>query len=458
MFDLLIRGGTIIGPEEMIKGSIVIKDGKIADIVSEDSKLVAKKVIDARNKMIFPGAIDCHTHFNDPGFNWREDFAHGTRSAAAGGVTTIIDMPLQNEPATISAEIFKRKVDLVQESAVVDYALWGGLVDNNVNELTGLYNIGAAGLKSFLGPVSADYSTVNSGIVRDAMKITAPLDIVIGFHAEDYSIVKYEEDRAIRENRLSIADYLASRPVSAEVLAVENIVRLAKETGAKVHICHVSHPEVAEIIKKAQNSGLEITAETCSHYLIFTEDDFLKNGPLFKCAPPLRSKGAKEALWQYLIDGTISCVASDHSPCAIEEKEAGINNIWQAWGGISGVQSTFQVMFDTLVYQHKLKPQLLTKVLAYGPAQAFNLYPQKGTLAPGADADIVIIDPEHSWKITPESLFYKNKISAFVGLSGKGLVEKTIIRGKTVFANNQITVQPGFGDLIKPRFNTRETD
>ncbi|PRX30458.1 allantoinase [Orenia metallireducens] len=450
MFDLLIYGGTIVDPEKMIKGSLAVKNGKIAEIVNEEGdRLEAKEVIDATGKMIFPGAIDCHTHFNEPGFEWREDFLHGTKSAAAGGVTTIIDMPLQNDPATISAEIFERKVNIVQESAVVDYALWGGLVDNNVDDLEGMYDVGAVGLKSFLGPVSPDYSTINSGIVRDAMKVTAPLDILIGFHAEDYSIVKYEQDKAIKEARLNIVDYLAARPVSAEVLAVENIVRLAKETGAKVHICHVSHPEVAEIIKEAQSDGVKITAETCSHYLIFSEDDFLENGPMFKCAPPLRSRQAQEQLWEYTINGTISCVASDHSPCTIEEKEAGADNIWKAWGGISGVQSTFQVMFDEIVHQRKLSPQLLARILAYGPARAFNLYPQKGTLALGADADIVIVDPEASWNITPESLLYKNKISAFVGLTGKGLVERTIVRGETVFTDSQITVQSGFGRLIK---------
>ena len=451
MYDLVIRGGKIVGPETIYEGLIAIKDGKIAAITTPEVNLDSKEVIEAHGKLLFPGGIDCHAHFNDPGFEWREDFIHGTGSAAAGGITTIIDMPLQNDPAVTTQEIFNRKSELLKGKGVVDYAFWGGLVDNNVDSLQGLHESGAAGLKAFIGPVSPDYSSVHSGIIREAMVKTASYDILLGFHCEDYSIIKYEEEKAIRENRHSIPDYLASRPVCAEVLATENIIRLAKETGAKVHICHISHPEVAQKIKEAQASGIRITGETCTHYLVYSEEDFINNGTLFKCAPPLRTKNDKEMLWNYVIDGTISCVGSDHSPCTLEEKAVDSGDIWKAWGGISGVQSIFQVMFDAAVNQRGLQPQLLTRVLASGPAKAFNLYPQKGVLLLGSDADIVILDPNRDWEITNDSLFYKNKISAFVGLKGKGLVEQTIVRGHTVFRNGKITAEPGIGKLIKSR-------
>ncbi|WZL72548.1 allantoinase AllB [Clostridiaceae bacterium 35-E11] len=449
MLDLLVKGGSIVGVDNIYEGSIGIKDGKIVAIVSTEIQLEAKNIIDAKEKMIFPGVIDCHAHLNDPGFEWREDFVHGSESAAAGGVTTIIDMPLQNTPALTSKEIFIDKEKAIKNSAVVDYAFWGGFVDNNIGELKGLYDAGAVGLKAFIGPVSLGYSSVDMGMIREAMNLIAPLDIFIGFHCEDYSIVKGAEEKAIKEKRFGRKDFLESRPVVAELIAVKNVIDLAKETGAKIHICHVSHPLVAEEIKKAQSQGVKVTGETCSHYLVFTENDLLENGTLFKCAPPLRKEKNKEELWKYVIDGTLSCVASDHSPSASYEKSEEQNNIWEAWGGISGIQSTFQVMFNEIVHQRKLSPTLLTKVLSHGPAKTFGLYPEKGALMLGGDADLVIVDPERPWEITPESLFYKNKISAFVGLTGKGLVERTIVRGESVFCNGTIIGKHGYGRLIK---------
>ncbi|SKC92594.1 allantoinase AllB [Maledivibacter halophilus] len=449
MLDLLIKNACIVDIDRVYEGNIAIDDGKIIAITSQKVEYEAKRVIDAKGKKVFPGGVDCHAHLNDPGFEWREDFKHGSKSAAAGGITTIIDMPLQNQPALTNKEIFKDKAEALSKSSVVDYAFWGGLVDNNLEDLKGLYEAGVVGLKAFLGPVSPDYSTVNLGIVREAMETVLPLNLLIGFHCEDYCIIKNAEAKAIREGRLRPIDFLKSRPVVAELIAVNNVIDLARETGARVHICHVSHPIVAEEIKKAQSEGIKITAETCSHYLVFSEDDVIEKGMIYKCAPPLRKDEDREKLWQYVKDGTISCVASDHSPCAPEEKSEKLHNVFEAWGGISGIQSTFEVMFNEVVHKRKLSPKLLAKVLAYGPAKTFGLYPQKGVLSVGSDADIVIVDPEKNWEITSESLFYKNKISAFIGLQGKGKVEKTIVRGEIVFSAGKIIGDYGYGNLIK---------
>lgn len=448
MYDLLIFGGTIVTHEASFKGNIAVRNGKIAAITDEETKVAAEQIIDATGKLVFPGGIDCHAHFNEPGFEWREDFFHGTQSAAAGGITTVIDMPLQNKPAVTNASIWRQKATLLQQSAFIDYALWGGLVDNNIADLPGLCQAGAVGLKAFLGPVSPDYSTIDAGILRQAMEIAGDLGKPIGLHCEDYAIVKHEENKALDENRLAIIDYIQARPVSAELLAVTEVIQLAKETGARVHICHVSHPAVAQAIKEAQGAGVKITAETCPHYLVFSQDDFLEKGSLFKCAPPLRKPEEREQLWSYVIDGTISCLASDHSPCAPAEKAEETGNIWQAWAGISGVQSVFPVFYDAAVHRRHLKPELVARCLAYGPAKAFGLYPRKGCLAPGSDGDLVVFDPELPWVITPESLFYKNKLSAFVGLTGKGSVTHTVVRGNIVFANGQIKTGPGIGRLV----------
>lgn len=451
MYDVLIKNGKIVSDDRVYQGDIAIKDEKIAAILISGEKVKAEKIIDAEGKYVFPGAIDCHVHFNEPGYTWREDFRHGSSAAAVGGTTTVIDMPLQNTPPLIDREIFKAKKEAIEKNSVVDYAFWGGVIEGNLGEIKDLNEEGVVAFKSFISPTSPDYSSLNMGLVRDALKITKEIDSLIGFHCEDYSIIKNEENKAIQEGRTTREDYLLSRPVIAELISTQNIIALARENDAKVHICHVSHPEVAEEIRKAQQSGVRITAETCSHYLVYTEDDLIKNGMLFKCAPPLRKKEARDKLWEYVIDGTLSCIGSDHSPSTLEEKSEETNGAFGAWGGISGVQSLMQVMFDQAVNKKGLSPTFISKTLSYGPSKVFGLSDKKGKIECGYDADLVILDAEKEWEITNESLFYLNKISAFIGLKGKGTPIYTLIRGKIVAENGKVVEEFGYGKLIKKK-------
>lgn len=449
MFDLVVKNGLIVSSERIYKGSICVKDGKIASIVAPNMDVTGKKVIDAGGKYIFPGAIDTHAHLNDPGYTWREDYEHGTMAAAVGGITTVIDMPLQNEPALTDGKIFDDKYATVSPNAYVDYCFWGGLVDYNLNSLVELDNRGCVAFKSFIGPVSPDYVSLTMGQVREALEILKAVDARAGFHCEDYSIIKWEEGRAKRKENQTWEDFLNSRPLIAEVMATKNIIDLAKEIGAKVHICHVSHPEVAKVIQQAQQEGVDVTGETCSHYLAFNRNDVMKNGSLFKCAPPLREAEAVEKMWEYVNNGTLSCVSSDHSPCALEEKDEEVHGIFGAWGGISGIQNVMQVTFSEGVVKRGYSPTILARTLSEGPAKAFKLYGKKGAIEVGFDADIVILDPEKEWEITPESLQYVNKISAFVGLKGKGLPVCTILRGEVVAEENNVVGQKGYGQLVK---------
>lgn len=446
MYDLIIENGYVVSPDRAVPGTIGVKNGRIETIAESGTDLTARERIDASGKFIFPGMIDCHVHLNEPGFEWREDIIHGTRSAAVGGVTTIIDMPLQNSPCPVTAGKLSAKAKLLSSKSYVDFALWGGLIDNNLEHLDGLYTKGAVGLKVFLGPVSPDYSTIGTGLLRSAMQQAAKLGIRIGVHCEDISIVNFEEGKAKEKGRNRVVDYLDSRPVVAEILAVTNVIELAAETKTKVHICHVSHPAVAELIKKAKTQGIDITAETCPHYLIFNAEFLQKQGPLFKCAPPLRSQEDMTELWTYVMDETIGIIASDHSPCAPAEKESR-EDIWKCWTGISGMQTTFQIIFSEIYHKRKLDPSRITRLFSTNPSQTFGLYPRKGALEPGADADLIIVNPDRSWKIEPADLFYKNQISAFVGIEGKGLVEKTIVRGQIVFEEGVFKVNPGYGEF-----------
>lgn len=446
MFDLIITGGNLVTTDRVLQADIAIRDGKIVAIGESD--ISAKEVIDAKGLFVFPGAIDPHAHLNDPGYTWREDFLHGSTAAAAGGVTTIIDMPLQNEPALTDAKILKKKLEAISDQALVDYAFLGGIVDFNLRDLESLHQAGVVGYKVFIGPVSPDYQSLSMGIIRDALHIVKKFDGVIGFHAEDYSIIKYEEKKAIEEGRNTWRDFIASRPPIAEIMATRNIIDLVRETGSRAHICHVSHPDVAEEIKKAQQEGLNITGETCPHYLIFTEEDVFANGSLFKCAPPLRPAKDRDRLWDYVADGTLGLIGSDHSPCRIDEKSEE-KGVFAAWGGISGIQTGMQTLFEYGVHRKKMCPSFIARTLSENVARTFGLYGKKGAIKIGFDADLVLLDPQKAWEITPSTLHYLNPFSAFVGLTGKGLPVRTIVRGRTVFSNGEVTEKPGYGRFVK---------
>lgn len=450
--DLLVKNGRVVSAEGIDAADVAVKDGRVAALLAPHVRdgVRAAQVLDAEGRLVMPGAIDVHAHLNDPGFTWREDFAHGTVAAAAGGVTTVVDMPLQNEPALTDAAIFARKFEAVRDEALVDYAFWGGLTGDNLDEMRALHDAGVTAFKVFLGPVSPDYRTLTLGVVREALEVASSFGGLVGFHAEDYSIIRHEEERAVREGRTGRIDFLRSRPVEAERIAVAGVIELARATGARVHICHVSHPRVAELIRGAQAEGLPVTAETCTHYLVFDETDVRERGMLFKCAPPLRDAAAREALWDYVVDGTLACVASDHSPCAPREKDEG-EGAFKAWGGISGIQSLMSVFFDRAVHRRGLSPSLVAARLSEGPARIFGLWERKGAVRPGADADLVILDPDREWRITEDSLQYLNRISAFVGLEGRGIPETVLVRGQVVWSGGAVRVSPGYGELVRRR-------
>ena len=454
MYDLLVKNGKVVTSQSIDNVNIAIKDGVISAILAQDETPHAKKVIDADGKYVFAGAIDTHAHLNDPGYEWREDYEHGTMAAAIGGYTTIIDMPLQNEPALSNADIFDKKYQKVSPNAYTDYCFWGGLINGNFDDLKGLNDKGCVAFKSFIGPVSPDYSSLNYGQVYEAMQIIKEFDGRAGFHCEDFAMIKHQEARMKKENRLDWLSFLDSRPVISELVATMAIIELAKETGCKTHICHVSSPVVAQKIKEAQLEGYDITAETCSHYLSLTDKDVIEKGALLKCAPPLRSKEDVDKMWEYVADGTFSGIASDHSPCSYDEKfneilGKKIENVFDVWGGISGIQNGFQIAFYEGCVKRNISPCALTNAMSVKPAKTFGIYGKKGDIKIGFDADLLIVDKDKEWTITEESLKYVNKISAFVGMKGKGLPVCTIIRGNIVAENGEIVADKGYGQLIR---------
>ncbi|MCO7126940.1 allantoinase AllB [Sporolactobacillus shoreicorticis] len=447
MFDLIVRNANIISADCVFSGSVAVSGEKIAALLPADTAEPAHSFIDADHAFLFPGFIDAHVHFNDPGFEWREDFSHATQAAALGGVTTVVDMPLQNDPALTDRTIFERKHRLLKNKAYIDYAFWGGMIDDNLDKLNELNECGVTSFKSFLAPVSSDYTSLDYGRVRKGLAMIKKFHGLAGFHCEDFGIISYNEAAAVKSGRVSREDYLQARPVAAELIAVQSIIELSREIGTRVHICHVSHPSVAEAIKRAKYEGVPITAETCPHYLVFNAEHFLKEGMYFKCAPPLRSKEASEALWSYVQDGTLDLIASDHSPCAPKEKSESEGS-FKAWGGISGVQTSLQVMFHELK-KRGWSPTILARIMSRNPAEIFGMQTRKGELIPGYDADFVLVDPKIEWEIKEDQLAYLNKQSAFIGYKGVGLPTCTVLRGQVIAVNGAVVGASGEGQLIR---------
>lgn len=452
-YELIIKNGTIITSYEKYIGNIAVKDGKIAIISKEEIVETADCVIDASGLLIFPGFIDTHAHLNDPGYNWREDYEHGTAAACVGGYTTIIDMPLQNNPTTSDVKYVEDKINIVSPHAYVDFCLWGGLLKDNMDDLEAMHDRGCVAFKSFLGPVSPDYQSLSYGQAYNAMEKIAKFGGMAGFHCEDYSIISEREKMMKNNGENSWQAFLDSRPESAEIIAVDACIEMAKETGCRVHICHVSSPIAASHIKKAKDEGILITAETCAHYLTMTTDDLFIKGELCKCAPPLKTKEQVDELWKYVEDGTFDGIASDHSPCTYEEKYTEllgkkIETVFDVWGGISGIQSCVQATFSEGCVKRKIPYEVIAKVMAENPAKAFDIYGTKGDIKEGFDADFTIIDPNKEWTIEADDLLYVNKISAFVGMTGTGCPAYVIVRGNIVSEDGNVTDIPCVGKFI----------
>lgn len=443
MTELVVKNGRLVCSDEIKKGTLVVEGGRIAAILPPGETVDADQVVDARDCYVLPGGIDNHVHFNDPGYTWREDFAHGSKAAAKGGITTVVDMPLQNLPPVSSAKLLKKKASIATGKSYVDFALWGALLRSNREELAEMQADGAAAFKCFMCDPGKDYTDLQLEEIRDRLLLMKKIGGLAGFHCEDYAMLKASEEACLKDGRTGRADYLAVHSLAAEQKAVGDIIQLVREIDVPVHICHVSHPAVAEAIRQAKQEGLPITAETCMHYLLMTEENLLQYGAVYKCSPPLRKQEDADALWDYVADGTLDTICSDHSPCQLSEKgEDGPKGIFGAWGGLSGVQTTLQACWDYVVEKRQASPLLVAKTMAENPAKIFGFGDRKGRLAPGMDADFVILDAEKSWQVKAEELEYLNKFSAFCGCSGKGLPVATYLRGQCTYQENSFAQVP----------------
>jgi allantoinase len=442
--DLVIRGGTVILPTGARPADIAVSNGVITAIGSEVHG--GAEVIDATDLVVLPGVVDAHVHFNEPGRADWEGWEAGTRGAAAGGVTTVLEMPLNAHPPTTTPAAFDQKLAIASEKSLVDFGLWGGLVPDNLDNLQSLHQRGVVGFKAFMSDSGIDdFHRVPDGILAIGLKTTARLGAIVGVHAESPPLL----ETTGAPNPIA---WCRARPAAAEVDAIRRLLACMRGAGegARAHVVHVSCTSGLAEVDAARRKGVSITAETCPHYLAFTEEDFERIGPPLKCAPPIRDVDTREALWQEVLAGRVDLIGSDHSPCPADAKHKGEHDIWQAWGGVAGIQATLPVLLTDGVHARGLSFERVAHLTATAPAQLFGLYPRKGAIAVGADADFAIVDPEQRWTFGAKDLQTKSGVSAYLGREFTGRVVRTIVRGRTVFADGEVSGEPGWGQLLKP--------
>jgi allantoinase len=432
-FDLLVRG------DEQDFG---VSEGKIVAF-GKDLSGSARSEIDARGLTLFPGVIDAHVHFNEPGRTDWEGFATGSRAAAAGGTTTVFEMPLNAHPPTTNRESFELKRAAAETSSVVDFGLWGGLVPGNLDDLEALRECGVVGLKAFMcNSGIGDFAHVDTPTLRAGMRRAAKLDLLVAVHAESEEMTSALTGAARAADKTGVRDYLNSRPIAAELEAIRIAIDLATETGCRLHIVHVSSGSGVALVAEARARKIDVTCETCPHYLVLTDEDMEQLGAVAKCAPPLRSRDEQGRLRDHLAD--IATIGSDHSPSPPEMKQR--DNFFDVWGGISGCQHLLPLLIDA-----EISPDEIRRLTSADVAARFRIR-EKGGLAIGNDADFTLVDLNATEMVNAESLYYRHKQSPYVGRTLRNRVRHTFLRGQMIYEDGNFAARPT-GKLVRPNLS-----
>jgi allantoinase len=423
-FDLVIRAGSALIGGAFRPAEIGISDGRIAQV---GTGLDGPVVELADDEVLIPGIVDTHVHVNEPGRTAWEGFASATRAAAGGGVTTIIDMPLNSIPTTISVEALLEKRAVAREKVVVDTGFWGGAVPENLGTLAELHAAGVFGFKAFLAPSGIpEFGHLDAAQLEKALEEVATLGSVLIVHAEDPAVLDAHANRG----GASYARFVESRPDEAETTAIDRVIAGVRRTGARAHILHLSSAAALPALRAARAEGLPITVETCPHYLIFAAESINDGATQFKCCPPIRSEGNREALWQALLDGDIDVVVTDHSPATADLKLAGDGDFQVAWGGIAGLQTGFSAVW-TEASRRGIPLERVIQWMSTGTADLVALS-HKGRIAVGADADLVVFAPDERFTVHASELQHKNPISALEGRELRGATRRAWLRGHPI--------------------------
>ncbi|NMA12339.1 MAG: dihydroorotase [Chloroflexi bacterium] len=460
-WDHIVKNGTIVTSTDSYQADIYIKDGKIAAVSTVDLGSDAHEITDASGKFVLPGFIDTHTHSRDgsKGAHHKEDFAHSSAAGAASGITTIYEMP-NSTPAIYNVAMLNDLIETITPKAYVDFGVWGLCIGLNNADLIPLAEAGVVAFKLFWGyALDHDYQLIynyqegmkdvfpplDEGQIYEVFREVAKTGKLLAIHAENFDIIKLLTEEVKASGDTSYAAMLRSRPAVTENIIIETGIALSRELGTRLHIAHLASGEGADLIRNAQEEGLNVTGETCPQYLALTDKDGDRLGSLIKGYPPVRDKYHQDKLWEGLLDGTLPFVCSDHAPHLYEEKK---KSLWEAPAGNTTIETMPLVMIN-FVNQGRLSINDLVSVLSEQPARMFGTYPMKGSLEVGTDADIVVIDMNKEYTFSQESMHSRTKLSPYDGWEMVGKPVKTILRGKTIMVDGEIVGEPS-GKFIRP--------
>ena len=441
--NLIIRGQRVVSPDAIAPRSIHISEERIVFVGDYSEVVPGCEVIEAADEsVIMPGLVDTHVHINAPGRTEWEGFRSATQAAAAGGVTTLVDMPLNSIPPTTTLANFETKLETARNDCFVDVGFWGGVVPGNTPELARMFAAGVVGFKCFLVPSGVnEFQHVTETDLREAMPELTRLGAMLIVHAELPETIRTDSSDGDYQS------FLNSRPRAAENDAIELMIRLSREFDTRVHIVHLSSAEALPQLRAAQEAGVKITAETCPHYLHFTAETVPEGATEFKCCPPIREETNREELWDGLRDGTIDFVVSDHSPCPGEMKLRESGDFMKAWGGIASLQLRLPVVW-TEARRRGFSLEDMTRWLCANPALQVSFAPQKGSIAAGSDADLVIWNPVEQFKVAATSLLHRHKITPYDGEVLNGVVQKTFLRGQKIYDSGHFVDKPS-GHMLR---------
>jgi dihydropyrimidinase/allantoinase len=456
LVDLVLKNGKIILTNGIYQGGVAIDEGKIVALAKDSALPPADRIIDVEGKIIMPGIIDAHAHLRDVQRSDWEDFETGTKAAAAGGVTTVLEMPV-TFPPTSTVDAFLEKKRLAERKAIVNIALYAGAGSHNIKEIPKLAEHGAIAYKTFMSSPPSEREkefeglyVTDDGSFLEVLKAIASTGLISCLHAENSDIVNFYMKDLQSKGKHDLQAYLESRPGIAEAEGIARAALLASVARTRLHICHVCAKEAVNIVRRIKMESFgQITAETCPHYLVFTIDDVRHLGPYAKVNPPIRTDEDRKILWEALLNGTIDIIASDHSPFPKQFKEVGIDDIWKASMGVPGIETMLPVML-TQFNRQLISLEKITKLMSENVARIFGLYPKKGVIQVGSDADIVVVDIKKREKLSINKFYTKAKDIALLydGLEVQGVPTLTIVNGNIVMEEGEVIGKPGTGKLI----------
>ncbi|MCC7358044.1 MAG: allantoinase AllB [Anaerolineales bacterium] len=446
--DLVLRNGRVVTPTTTFRGGVALHHGRIVAVGEDRSLPAGDTVLDVSGQVITSGLLDFHVHFREPGLTHKEDYTTGSTAAVMGGITCVLDMP-NTLPPTSTPEVVAQRAAAIAAQSYCDVVLVGVVVQENVDQIVPMAAAGVVGFKVFMGETIGSLPAPDDGRLVEALAEVAQTGLRIGFHAENNQILQHRARQLRATGRQDMAAFLESRPALCEAEAIQRVALFARYTGAKIHIFHLSSKDGAQMVREWKAKGVDLTAETCPHYLFLPAEQYAE--PLrtrLKVNPPVRTSEHAAYLYQALLDGTVDMVATDHAPHTAADK---FNpEVWQALSGFTGVETLIPLMLSEAVGKRGLTLNQLVRLCSEAPARIWGVWPRKGSLLPGADGDLTVIDLDQPWTIDEAQLHSKNNITPWHGWQGRGRPVMTIVRGQVVMRDGALVADQPRGQLVRP--------